>query len=103
MNSLNIKRLKSKIIKIYITTLRFVCVNREYFDFNVFNEFLLQREIDEIKRMYEKSEKREKKTIIRDILLDILQFFDIRIKKNATLHVAFCVIFANFLRINEFI
>ena len=103
MNSLNIQRFKSKIIKIYITTLRFVCVNRKYFDFNVLNEFLLQREIDEIKRIYEKNEKREKKIIIRDILLNILQFFDIRIKRNATLHVAFCLIFANFLRIDKFI
>ena len=103
MNSLKMKKLKSKIIKNYITTLRFACVDREYFDFIVFNEFLLQREINEIKRMYEKNEKREKKIIIRDILLDMLQFFDIRIKKNAILHVAFYLIFANFLRIDEFI
>ena len=78
-------------------------MNREYFDFNVFNELLLQREIDEIKRLYEENEKRERKIITRDILLDILQSFDTRIKRDATLHVAFCLIFANFLRIDEFI
>ena len=53
--------------------------------------------------MYEKREKRERKIIIRDILLQILKFFDIRIKNDAILHVAFCLIFANFLRIDEFI
>ena len=43
------------------------------------------------------------KTITRDILLQILKSFDIRIKNDAILHVAFCLIFANFLRIDEFI
>ena len=100
---MKIRKFKSKIIKSYIIALRFVCIDREYFDLNVFNEFLLQREINDIKRMYDESEKRERKTIIRDILLKILKFFDIRIRKNATLHVAFCLIFANFLRIDEFI
>ena len=102
VGSLSIRRLKSKTIKVYITTLRFACVNREYSDLIVFNESLLQREIDGIKRMYEEDEKRERKTITRDILLDILQSFDTRIRQNATLHVAFCLIFANFLRIDEF-
>ena len=96
------RKLKSKIIKNYITTLRSACVDRKYFDLIVFNELLLQREINEIKRMYEENEKREKKTITRDILLDMLQFFDTRIKKNAILHVAFYLIFADFLRIDEF-
>ena len=103
INSLKQRKLQSKIIQTYITIFRFVCIDRKYFDFNIFNEFLLQCEINEIKRMYEKREKREKKTIIRDILLQILKFFDIRIKNDAILHVAFCLIFANFLRIDEFI
>ena len=102
VDSLKFRRLKSKTIKTYITDLRFVCVDREYFDLIVFNEFLLQREINDIKRMYDESETRERKTITRDILLEILQSFDTRIRKNATLHVAFCLAFANFLRIDEF-
>ena len=100
---MKIRRFKSKIIKFYIIALRFVCIDREYFDFNVFNELLLQREINDIKRMYDESEKRERKTIIRDIFLEILKSFDIRIRKNVTLHVAFCLIFVDFLRIDEFI
>ena len=88
---------------IYITIFRFVCIDRKYFNFNVFNKFLLQREINEIKRKYKKREKCEKKIIIRDILLQILKFFDNRIKNDTILHIAFCLIFANFLRIDEFI
>ena len=42
--------------------------------------------------MNDDDEKRERKIIIRDILLKILKFFDINIKKNAILHVAFCLI-----------
>ena len=53
--------------------------------------------------MNDDDEKRERKIIIRDILLKTLKFFDINIKKNAILHVAFDLIFANFLRIDEFI
>ena len=52
--------------------------------------------------MNDDDEKRERKVIIRDILLRILKFFDINIRKNAILHVAFDLIFANFLRIDEF-
>ena len=63
---------------------------------------LLQREINGIKRMYEENEKRERKAITRDILLQILKTFDTRIRKDATLHVAFCLTFADFLRIGEF-
>ena len=95
-------KIQIEIVKICITILRFVCVDRKYFDLNIFNESLLHREINEIKRMYEKSEKRERKTISRDILLDILQSFDTRIRKSAILHVAFCLAFADFLRIDEF-
>ena len=97
------RKLKSKIIKIYIIVLRSACIDRKYFDLNVFNESLLQREVNEIKRMYEEREKRERKIIIRDILFQILKSFDIRIKKDAILHVAFCLVFTNFLRIDELI
>ena len=99
---MKLRRLKPKTIKTYITDLRSACVDREYSDLTVFNEPLLQREINGIKRMYDEDETRERKAITRDILLEILQSFDTRTRKGATLHAAFCLAFADFLRIDEF-
>ena len=103
VGSLGLRKLKPKTIKAHITALRSACIDRGYSDLSVFNEPLLQREINGIKRMNDDGEKRERKAITRDILLRILKSFDISIRKDAILHVAFGLTFADFLRIDEFI
>ena len=92
-----------KIIKIYINNLRFIYINRDYFNLIIFNDFKLKKIIHDIKRFRDENIFRERLFIIRDILLKLLMIFNIFIFKNVILHVFFCFTFANFLRINEFI
>lgn len=72
---MGLRRLKPKTIKIYIIALRSACVDRGYSDLGVFNEFLVQREIYGIKRMYGEGEERDRKAITRDVLLQIFVVF----------------------------
>ena len=99
---MSISRLKFKIIKTYIDALKSAHIDRDYSNFSIFNSSLLQRHIREIKRKYQEDDRRERKFITRDILLKLLAKFDINIKWNVTMHVVFCLTFANFLRVKKF-
>ena len=77
---MNINRLKFKIIKTYVDALKFAHIDRDYSDFSIFNSSLLQRHIREIKKKYQENDRRERKFIIRNILLKLLAKFDINIK-----------------------
>ena len=77
---MNISRLKFKIIKTYIDALKSAHIDRDYSNFSIFNSSLLQRHIREIKKKYQKNDRRKRKLIIRDILLKLLTEFDINIK-----------------------
>ena len=101
--SLNKKHIASKTIKTYICEFRSTYIDRSYENFIAFESPILQRYIRGIKRKNGEINKRKRKAITRDILLKILANFDIFIRREITLHAAFCFAFANFLRIDEFI
>ena len=99
---MSISRLKSKTIKAYVGALKSAHIDRDYSDLSAFSSPLLQRHIREIKRKYQEDGRRERKLITRDILLKLLAEFDTNTKWGATMHAAFCLAFAGFLRVEEF-
>ena len=97
------RNIASRTIKIYLCGFRFEHVDKNYFDLFVFEHSILNRVIRDIKRMRDDDVFKERKFITRDVLLKILNILDISIRQNVTLHAIFCLIFAIFFRINEFI
>ena len=93
----------NKIIKIYINNFEFIYINRNYFNLVIFNNFELKKIIRDIKKLRDENISRECLFITRDILLKLLTTFNTFIFENAILHVFFCLVFANFFRINKFI
>ena len=78
-----------KIIKIYINNFRFIYINRDYFNFVIFNNFKLKKIIRDIKKFRDENISRECLFIICDILLKLLIIFNIFIFENIILHVFF--------------
>jgi len=68
----------------------------------IFDSLLLLRVIRDIKRRQGDDVSRERKAITRDVLLNVLSTFDASTRLGATLHAAFCLAFAGFLRTGEF-
>ena len=100
--ALSAKRVQSKTIKSYLTGLRSAHVDLGYEDLAMFQNAQLQRIIAGNRRLHGEADLLERRPITRDLLLQILPFFDRNTKKGATLHAAFCLAFAAFLRIGEF-
>ncbi len=61
---LHITYIKSKTIKSYIYDFRFVYIDEDYFDYIIFDSFVLLRIIYDIKRRYNNNISRKRKTII---------------------------------------
>lgn len=99
---MSIDRIKTKTIKDYICGLRSAHIDRGYFDYTAFDSPLLLRVIRGINRRQDDDVPRERKAITRDVLLNVLSTFDITTRSGATLHAAFCLAFAGFLRAGEF-
>jgi integrase len=99
---LGLDRIKPKTIKGYICGLRSAHIDRGYSDYTAFDSLLLLRVIRGIKRRQGDGVPRERKAITRDVLLDVLATFDTASRPGATLHAAFCLAFAGFLRAGEF-
>jgi integrase len=99
---LGIGRIKTKTIKGYICGLRSAHIDRGYSDYVAFDSPLLLRVIRGIKRRQGDDVTCERKAITRNVLLDVLSTFDISRRSGATLHAAFCLAFAGFLRAGEF-
>ena len=64
--------------------------------------YFIVRQFSNICFDVEKIHERFLRSITKNILLTLLQIFNISTRNDVNLHVAFCLIFANFSRINEF-
>ena len=71
-------------------------------DLEVFHQPVLERIIAGIKRMHGKPQKRERLPITRDVLIKLLRKLDTTNEVQATLHAAYSIAFAAFLRAGEF-
>ena len=98
------QRLQPKTIKSNLTGLRSYHVDIGYADSDIeqFHHPMLQRIVNGIRRLRESTPKRERRSITRDILLQLMHQFDQIILIDAINHAAFCLAFAGFLRIEEF-
>ena len=73
-----------------------------YEDLSVFHSPRLQRVIAGLRRMRGEAGTRERRPITKDLLLQVLPHFNRSTREGATLHAAFCLAFAAFLRGGEF-
>ena len=90
-----------KTIKGYVAGVRSSLVDLGLDDLDAFHHPLLERTITGIKRFYGETEKRERLPITRDILTRLITTFDVNNQTGATLHAAYCLAFAAFLRSGE--
>ena len=100
--ALSTKRVQSKTIKSYLTVVRSAHVDLGYEDLSMFQNAQLQRMITGNRRLHGEAETRERRPITKELLLQMLPFFNQNTKEGAVLHAAFCLAFAAFLRIGEF-
>jgi hypothetical protein len=103
MFTLDTRELKTKSIKAYLTKIRFYHVDMKHLDetLRIFYSNALQRMINEIKRVHEKSRSREKHFIVRLILMQLLKTLDSSTLFDAILHSTFILTFAALLRLNK--
>ena len=69
----------------------------------VFESPLLQRIVIDNRRLRDEVETKERRSIIKDVLLQILSHFDRYIKHKTIMQTTFCLVFVVFLRVDEFI
>ena len=102
--SLKNKIIKVKIIKIYLINLWSYHIDVEYSDIKIktFHHFTLQWIIVKIQRLQDNDQTCKQRFITWNLLLLLLHQFDQSIIKEATWHASFCLMFANFLCMNEF-
>ena len=74
-----------------------------YSDLSAFYSPDLERLIAGVRRLYEEAGIQERRLITKDLLLQILPYLSRRIREDATLYTAFCLVFTAFLRVEEFI
>ena len=96
------KRPKNKTIKAYITGVRSMHVDMGYGDLSAFHSPQLERVIAGLRRMRGEAGTRERRPITKDLLLQMLPYFDRKTREGVTLHASFCLAFAAFLRVGEF-
>lgn len=101
IGSLGDRRLKPKTIKAYLTGLRSFYVDIGYRD-DVFDNPVIKRVINGIRRLRGEGDTMERRPITRDVLIHILSTLSQNTLAGATLHAAYCLAFAGFLRIGEF-
>jgi hypothetical protein len=101
--TLDTRKLKTKNIKTYLTEVKSYHVDMKHLDetLRIFHSNALQRMINEIKRVHEKSRSREKLSIVRLILMQLLETLDSSTLLDAILHSTFILTFAALLRLDE--
>jgi hypothetical protein len=101
--ALDIRKLKIKSIKAYLTRIRFYHVDMRHLDeiLRIFQSNSLQRMINEIKRVHEKASTRERLSIVRFILMQLLEMLNTSTLLDAILHSTFILAFAALLRLDE--
>ena len=98
------RRSKPKTIKGYLAglrSLRLDCTLDEA-EPKVYSHPILQRVIAGLRRLYGEGDTRERRPITREVLLKLVSRFDQTTLEGANLHSAFCLAFAEFLRMGEF-
>jgi hypothetical protein len=97
------RELKIKNIKTYLIEIRFYYVDMKHLDetLRIFHSNVLQKMINEIKRVHEKSRSRKKLSIVKLILMQLLETLDSSTLFDAILHSTFILTFATLLRLNE--
>ena len=96
------RRPKSKTLKSYVTGVRSVYMDIGYEDLAAFYSPQLERVITGLRRIRGETRSLERRPITKDLLLQILPYFSLRIREGVTLYAAFYLIFAIFLRVGEF-
>lgn len=69
---------------------------------DVFHTPSLQPVLAGIRRMRGETQTQKRRPITKDLLVQMLPHFNRKTKAGATLHAAFCLAFAAFLRVGEF-
>jgi hypothetical protein len=97
------RELKIKNIKAYLTKIKSYHVEMKHFDetLRIFHSNVLQRMINEIKRVHEKSRSRERLSIVKLILMQFLATLDSSTLLDAILHSTFILMFAALLYLDE--
>ena len=96
------RRPKSKTLKSYVTGVRSVHVDMGYEDLAAFHSPQLERVIAGLRRMRGEARSLERRPITKDLLLQMLSYFSLRIREGVTLYAVFYLAFAVFLRVGEF-
>lgn len=100
---LGAKRVTAKTIKAYLTGLRSAHIDMGFEDnLDVFHTPSLQPVLAGIRRMRGEAQTQKRRPITKDLLVQMLPHFNRKTKAGATLHAAFCLAFAAFLRVGEF-
>jgi hypothetical protein len=101
--TLDTRELKTKSIKAYLIKIRSYHVDIRHFDetLRIFHSNVLQRIINEIKQVHEKSRSRERLLIVKLILMQLLETLDSSTLLDAILHSTFTLTFAALLRLDE--
>ena len=105
LNHLDTRRITYEIMKKYMCEIKSHHVNLSYFsqENEIFAHSLLQRICKSVKRRQSQTRRRERRSITRDVLLKMLTRLNTNISNDVNMHATFCLTFANFLRVNEFI
>jgi hypothetical protein len=97
------RKLKIKSVKAYLTEIRSYHVDIKYFDktLRIFQSNSLQKIINEIKRVHEKTSTRERLSIVKLILMQFLETLDTLTLLDVILHSIFILAFIALLRLDE--
>lgn len=99
---LDAKRVSAKTVNAYLTGLRSAHIDTGFEDdLKAFQNSSLQWVIADIRRLRGEAQMQERRPITKDLLLQMLPHFNHRTKAGSTLHAAFCLAFAAFLRVGE--
>ena len=98
----DVQKVLYKTIKTYLTGVRSAHIDAGFTDVDSFSNDLLQRVVQGIRRQQGDPNRKERLPITRDLLLQIVHGFDSTTRFGATMHAAFCLAFAAFLRVGEF-
>jgi hypothetical protein len=101
--ALDTRKLKTKSIKAYLIEIKFYHVDMRHLDeiLRIFQSNFLQRMINEIKRVHEKTNTREKLSIVRLILMQLFKTFAMSTLLDAILHSTFILVFTTLLRLDK--
>ena len=105
LKHLETRRLDYEILKKYLCDVRSHHVDMSYSlqETKIFVHSLLKRICQDARRRMRKTNRRERRSITKDLLFRLLKRLNTNTFDDDNMHVAFCLTFANFFRVNEFI